>query len=457
MSNKVPFYPMYDYLTKTEKKPFPNEVKHAAKRHILNTIGVMIAATNMEYVHSIHEFADKSEKGKCTIVGVGSGYSPATAALHNGIAAHSLDMDDCSCTMNTHPSAVFVPALLAVAEYVGASGKQFLDAFIRGTVIGTYIGDYCGDLVHKAGWHPTGILMPPAAAIACGILLNFNEEQFINLFGAAASLSCGLRANFGSDTKALHVGIAAQNAVLTALFGTKGMTSSKNAIAGYEGFLSQFCGVEYDREKAEQIASGFNKYEILSPGYILKQFPSCSNNHQATCALYDILEEYPDIKACDIKKIDIYLTKQALVELVSPYPTTPSEARFSPGFHMALALLGEKIAPKNFTNEVINWPEVQRIIHATNLIHAPEFDKIPGVTRWPACVVLKLNDGREIRKMRIYADGDMACPFTDEKLKEMYQDCARDRFNESIIEKQCDVIFNIDAIADIHELTTLLI
>ena len=134
MSNKVPFYPMYDYLTKTEKKPFPNEVKHAAKRHILNTIGVMIAATNMEYVHSIHEFADKSEKGKCTIVGVGSGYSPATAALYNGIAAHSLDMDDCSCTMNTHPSAVFVPALLAVAEYVGASGKQFLDAFIRGTV-----------------------------------------------------------------------------------------------------------------------------------------------------------------------------------------------------------------------------------------------------------------------------------------------------------------------------------
>ena len=456
--NKMPFYPMFDYLTESVKEqPFSSEAIHAAKRHILNTIGVIVAATDQKFLNSIYDFADKSEKGNCTILCLDSGYSPATAALYNGIAAHSLDMDDCSCTMNTHPSAVFIPALLAVAEHIGASGKQFLNAFVGGTVVGTYIGDYCGELVHKAGWHPTGILMPPAAALACGILLDFTKEQFLNVFGAAASLACGLRANFGSDTKALHVGIAAQNAVLAALFETKGMTSSKNAIAGFEGFLSQFCGVEYSEEKAEEIAVGLSGYEIVDPGYILKQFPSCSNNHQATCALYDILEEYPQITANDVEGIDIYLSEQALVELVTPHPTSPSEARFSPGFHMALALLGEKIEPKNFTVDVINKPEVQRIIHATKLIHAPEFDKIPGVTRWPACVVLKLKDGREIRKMRLYADGDMACPFTDDKLKEMYYDCVKDQFDDNTIQKQIDTIFNIESLDDIHELTALFI
>ena len=52
------------------------------------------------------------------------------AAWINGTAAHALDYDDVS--LRGHPSTVLVPAILAEAETLDASGSDMITAYVAG-------------------------------------------------------------------------------------------------------------------------------------------------------------------------------------------------------------------------------------------------------------------------------------------------------------------------------------
>ena len=59
------------------------------------------------------------------------------AALVNGVLAHSDETDDSHGPSQSHPGASIVPAALALAEELGASGEQYLRAVTLGYDVGT--------------------------------------------------------------------------------------------------------------------------------------------------------------------------------------------------------------------------------------------------------------------------------------------------------------------------------
>jgi 2-methylcitrate dehydratase PrpD len=59
--------------------------------------------------------------------------------------AHILDYDDAHSRVRTHPSAPLVPAILAVAEYLGLSGRELITAFVVGCEVTLWVGYVLGN------------------------------------------------------------------------------------------------------------------------------------------------------------------------------------------------------------------------------------------------------------------------------------------------------------------------
>ncbi len=103
-----------------------------AHHAIADTVGCMLAGVGDQATQAVRQaFASGiGPRGAAAVAGGGRA-TEAIAALVNGTAAHALDYDDNFRPGITHASAVLVPALLAVAQGRGASGRAFVDAYRR--------------------------------------------------------------------------------------------------------------------------------------------------------------------------------------------------------------------------------------------------------------------------------------------------------------------------------------
>src|SRR5262245_43997885 len=147
------------------------------------------------------------------------------AALINGTAAHALDYDDVA--LRGHPSTVLVPAILAEAESLGATGAQIATAYVAGYEVWAELAGRDPDQHHEKGWHPTGIFGPVGAAAACASLRGLDSGKTAHAIALGASHSSGLVANFGSMTKPYHAGRAAHSGVMAARLAAAGFTASQ--------------------------------------------------------------------------------------------------------------------------------------------------------------------------------------------------------------------------------------
>ena len=70
------------------------------------------------------------QPGPASLYFSGEGAAAPEAAWINGTAGHALDYDDVGC--RGHVSTVLLPAILAEAETLGASGREMFAAYVAG-------------------------------------------------------------------------------------------------------------------------------------------------------------------------------------------------------------------------------------------------------------------------------------------------------------------------------------
>src|SRR6202048_5003705 len=143
----------------------PLEAQAVAKTGFTDCFGVMIAGAREGVVALIdRELAGRDAGALASLIPSGARRNVEDAALVNGVAAHVLDYDD--VTLDGHPSAVLVPAILEPGEASGSSGAEMLAGYLAGyEVWAELIGREEGAL-HEKGWHPTAVLGAIAAAAA---------------------------------------------------------------------------------------------------------------------------------------------------------------------------------------------------------------------------------------------------------------------------------------------------
>ncbi len=233
----------------------PDEVRHYARRHVLDTVGVMIAGATGEVASRAEAvLAAVRPAGHVPVPGRARRADLIDAAFLGGTAAHGIELDDGFTQGSVHPGCVVVPAALALACARRSNGQALMEAIVAGYETVIAIGRACHPDLRQRGFHPTAAVGVFGAAAAAGKLAALSPERLAHAFGLAASSAGGLFAfvNGGGDIKRLHAGHAAREGLQAALLAEQGIEGPPGVIEARDGFMQAFARAENARRAGER-------------------------------------------------------------------------------------------------------------------------------------------------------------------------------------------------------------
>ena len=153
----------------------PPAVVRRCEELMLDWFGSALAGKGVRPVEIIEKFAGAMgpASGPSEVIVSRRTTSPLFAAMVNAAASHVAEQDDVHNGSVFHPAAVVFPPALAVAQAIGASGRELLAASVAGYEVGIRIGEYLGQAHYKV-FHTTGTAGSLAAAAAAGRLLGLS-------------------------------------------------------------------------------------------------------------------------------------------------------------------------------------------------------------------------------------------------------------------------------------------
>ena len=132
-------------------------VDHEAHRTFYNWLGCAVGAAQHEAADAALSAVQMLQPApQATVLGRGEQVDMASAALVNGITSHTFDFDDTHLKTIIHPAGPVASAVLALAEHLGSSGREVLDALVLGIDVACRIGNVMYPDHYDRGWHITG-------------------------------------------------------------------------------------------------------------------------------------------------------------------------------------------------------------------------------------------------------------------------------------------------------------
>lgn len=314
----------------------PSEAREVAKQCLLDMLGVTLAGAHEPLVEMLTAEAEEAGGApQATVIGRGFKTSAQQAALVNGSGAHALDYDDVLKAMTGHPTVPVYPALLALAEKEGMSGRDVVTAFIAGIEVEGRIGAMMSGDHYAKGWHSTGTIGTFAAASASGRLLGLDSEAMARAFGIAGTQAAGLKSMFGTMCKPLHAGKAAMNGMMAATLARRGFSAKEDVLDCAQGFTATQ-GITVDREAAlHNLGQDFH-----GPDVLFKYHAACYGVHAPIEAAIKAAK-HPAFDADLIEKVDVTVHQQCIGMCDIAEPETGLQGKFSLSHNVALGLLGE--------------------------------------------------------------------------------------------------------------------
>ena len=261
--------------------------------------------------------------------------SPYFAAYVNAAASHFAEQDDVHNGSVFHPGAVVFPAALAVAQALGASGREFLAAVVAGYEVGIRVGEFFGRS-HYRIFHTTATAGTLAAAAATGRLLGLDAAAMLHAFGSAGTQAAGLWEFLrdAADSKQLHTAHASATGLASAYLAKEGLTGAKAILEGAQGMAA---GMSSDADPARLTDRLGERWATAETSF--KYHASCRHTHPSADALLQLMREHT-LQADDIVAVTA-LVHQGAIDVLGRVvvPTTVHQAKFSMG--TVLALLAE--------------------------------------------------------------------------------------------------------------------
>ncbi|MBN8873380.1 MAG: MmgE/PrpD family protein [Rhodospirillales bacterium] len=396
----------------------PEEVVRVARMGFIDCIGTMIAGRQEESVRILTETLAPGD-GPATLT-FGTRKSPAPeAAWINGTAAHALDYDDVA--LRGHPSTVLVPAILAEAEALDASGADMLTAYVAGYETWAELFRRDSGLLHQKGWHPTGLYGAVGAAAACAKLHKLDAETAAIAIALGASQAAGLMSNFGTMTKPFHAGKSAHAGIMAARLAKAGFTANTDALEHPQGFLHAISptGTE-DREGAPRAGT---EWAILTQGLGIKKYPTCYCTHRAIDCVLDLVATTP-IAPEQVAKVTVGISDYFATVLRNHQPDTGLAAKFSIEFAMASGIVAHRVGLRELTDGFVQRPDIQALMRKVETVTTTEYDPaLPGAAPSDSVTVM-LTDGRTIAGAPVSrATGHPSRPLSDQQLYDKFADC----------------------------------
>lgn len=309
--------------------------------------------------------------GTAPVYGTGLETAAPFAALCNAVAGHVFDFDDWEESGNTHPSAVLLPALWALAAERGAAGRgaageDIATAYRAGFEVIVRLGEALNFEHYNKGWHTTATLGVIGAAAAASRFLRLDPAQTAAALSLSISQASGYTCQFGSGAKPLQAGFAARDGLMSALLAEQGLTGRSEVLDGPTGFAA-LTG-HGDTDRLEAAIEAMDGQALEARGIAIKPYPSCGYTHRLVdCAL----ALHPRLDPSEIVRIEAQLPDFHYAILHYDRPQTRTEALFSLPFCVATALLCGRFSLKDLTDEARADPALLALIEKTEVAPQP--------------------------------------------------------------------------------------
>jgi 2-methylcitrate dehydratase PrpD len=388
------------------------DVRHAAKRHLIDTIGVMIAGAGSDVaIRAAAALAAVRTGGDVPVPGCIRRVDLLDAAFLGGTAAHGMELDDGYRQGSVHPGAVVVPPLLALAHAQRCRGPALLTALVAGYETAIAIARACHPQLRLRGFHPTAAVGVFGSAVAAAALRGLPAARLAQALGIAASSAAGLFAfvNGGADIKRLHAGHAAREGLQAVLLAEQGVEGPPNVIEATDGFAQAFAfGPDApERSIALPPAATFG----ITDCYV-KPYPCCRHLQPAVEALMQLVTEN-DIAVDEVERIAVETYRIAAAHAAVGWDDAAS-AQLSFPYVIGLGLRFRDITLEHFDAAMRSDPAFHAIAQKLEVTAPPEIDRRYPALR-PARVTVVTPRGHFTRTAD-EALGSRLVPFSDARL-----------------------------------------
>lgn len=451
-----------NFIRDTGYRDIPDDVLDLGKKSILDGLGLALCGSMAEtgvicgrYLQSLGIVG-----GNATVIGAARKAPPRFAAFVNGIGIHADDYDDTQLAVAedrvygllTHPTAPVLPAALALGEARGISGRDLMVAYHVGVEAECKIAEAIAPRHYEDGFHTTGTCGALGAAAAAARVAGLDRAQTLRALGIAASEAAGLRENFGTMTKPFHAGRAAESGVVAADLAGLGWTAAEQILEAPRGFFHAEGGSFDPKAIVHKLG---NPWTFRSPGVSIKPYPSGSLTHPALTELSRLIQT-EKINARQVERVDVGANRNMPNALIHHHPKTALEGKFSMEFCVAAMLLYGKVGLSQFSDEVVNRPEVQAMIERVHFGVNPVAEAA-GYNKMTTILDIRLQNGRVISGRADFAKGSPAIPMTTDEAADKFLDCAAfAKFPIGQAKRVVELVHKLETTSDVRTLTAQL-
>jgi 2-methylcitrate dehydratase len=380
-----------------------------AKLLILDSIGCALAAAESGGVQNVvdlaHELAGPPE---ATVI-AGRKVAVLNAVLANGALVRVLDLNDIMFMQSEGHLVVGghrsdnIPVGLAMAEKLGSTGAELLEAIIMGYEL---YGRLRALTRYPSAFDGTSVSGLVAAAMAGRLMdLDGKRQAHALALGACRCLTPRIvRQGRLSAAKSIANALIAQSGVQGALLAQRGVTGPLEILdvddVGLQVFLDR-------SESMDSLWAPLPSRPDIMDAHI-KFFP-CIGTAQTTVQAALELHQQLRGRFEDIERITVFMADRPFVrdQQSDPdrrYPQSREAADHSFTFLPAVALLDGELTLRQFENSRWNEPLVRRLMQRVSLEAAPDLNQ-RAPDAMPCRVSVLCRGGEELIAECIYSPG----------------------------------------------------
>jgi 2-methylcitrate dehydratase PrpD len=380
MQTKAPTLELAGWVSRLRYEQLPTPAVDTVRKCLLDAIGCGIYGRDRESAAIVSDWVEEAAclpsgyRGATAWGDERPAFRPHDAALVNGVAVHALELDDFH-NAKLHPGAAIIPAAMAVAEHVGAGGKQLLTAIAAGYEVMIRTSKALNPTAARLrGWHLTGVCGPLGAAAAAASLLGLDQNKTAWALGLAGTQGSGLWA-FNADgamSKSFHAGRAAQSGVMAAQLARRGFSGPTQL---YEAADGSFLRAYSDSASAQVLTARLGEeYHLCTIG--IKPYAACASTHAYIDAALALRERF-GAKLADIQALKIGCTKVVDIQCGYQYvPATTVTAQMSVRYCVASTLLRGLPAPMHFDPPFLSEQEVVALAQSIAIERSQELEDL---------------------------------------------------------------------------------
>ena len=412
------------------------------KRNILDSLGCAIASLPAPPFRALREQLDEYRAaGRCTLIGGGK-TSVDQAAFYNSGLVRYVDLLDSYMAPSglCHPSDNF-GAVLAAAEYAGASGEEFMLALAIAYEIQCRF-TAAVSVMPKGFNHATQLAMSVAAS--AGKLFGLSTDQIANAVSIATvdnvSLAC-MHVEPVSQWKGFSPGMTGMRAVYATSLAKRGFTGPKGLFEGPKGLeqvLDQSISINWEDPSFEFITKT-----------VLKKYESLIHGQPVLEATLDVRRSY-NLKPEEIEHVrcDIF---QAGYDLAGggsygskDHPWTKEQGDYNLKYLIAAALLNGTVGPAQVETERIQTPDSQAMVARIEVRPDAQL-----TSRFPqelaARITITTKDGRQLVREQLGYEGGLDHPMSWERVIEKFHWLSEASADADLRCKLVEAVDNIDS------------